>query len=99
MDKRDKMMIAMLSEQINYYSDALSRAESLHKFAIHSRQLSLASTTKRASMGLSELIDHFSFQQDAIMKRNGAINIPIKLKKDIYDFHFKEFHTKGDSSG
>lgn len=94
MDKRDKVMMELLSSQINFYGEVLVQTTNLHRFAMHVGKLRLASVAKRASTRLSELVDQFSFQQDAIMKRNGAVHIPIKLDKEHYEIHFKGIHPK-----
>ncbi len=84
MNKIDKMMLELLSSQINFYSEVLVQTTNLHRFAMQVRKLRLASVTNRASARLSELVDHLSFQQDTIMKENDAVHIPVKFKKDIY---------------
>jgi hypothetical protein len=95
MDKRDKIMMELLTSQINFYSGVLAQTRNL---PIHRHNLRLASVTRRASRGLSGLVDQLSFQQDIIMKRNGAVHIPIKFNRKHYETYSRSLHTKNNSS-
>lgn len=96
MNKKDKMMMELLSSQINFYGEVLSQTTNLHRSAIHVGELRLASVAKRASAGLSELVGQLSFQQDTIMKRNDAVHIPIESEKEVHEIHFKDIYTKNN---
>lgn len=98
MNKRDKAMLTMLSEQINFYGDALARARNMHEFAADARNTKLAVAAKAAADGLNELVSHFSLYQDTIMKKSGAVHVPIKSDKEHYEIHFKEIRAKNNSS-
>lgn len=93
MDKRDRTVLELLSSQINFYNEILLQINYLHALAVEDED-ELAVATKKASEGLSELVGHFSLQQDAIMKRNGAVHVPIKYDKEHYEIHFKGIHPK-----
>lgn len=95
MDKRNKMMMELLSNQISFYSVILLQINHLHALAVKTED-ELVVITQKVSDGLSELVNHFMHQQTTIMKENGAVHIPIKPDEDIYNFHFKEIHTKGN---
>jgi len=94
MDKRDKTMMDLLSSQINFYGEVLAQTNSLHAFAVMDDRDKLAAATLKAVDGLSELVGHFSLHQDAIMKRNGAVHIPIKSTKLVHEIIFKEIRSK-----
>jgi len=96
MNKRDKMMMEMLSNSINFYGEALAQAKSLNEFAVNVKNDKLTTATQKAVNGLSELVGHFSLQQDAIMRRNGAVRVPIEPEEKVYEIHFEGIHVDGN---
>lgn len=78
MDKRDTRMMELLSNQINFYKHTLTHTKKLHEFARNIGRHKLATVTLTAIEGVSELVNHFSLQQNAIMVRNNATKIKVK---------------------
>ncbi len=77
MDERDTRMVELLSMQIDFYKHTLTQARKLHEFARNVGRHKLATATLIAIEGVSELVDHFSLQQNAIMARNNAVKIKV----------------------
>lgn len=77
MDARDTRMMELLSNQIDFYKHTLTHAKKLHEFARNIGRHKLATVTLTAIEGVSELVNHFSLQQNAIMVRNNATKIKV----------------------
>ncbi len=95
MNKRDTVLMELLSNQINFYGEVLTQINNLHACAVKTED-ELVVITQKASDGLSELVNHFMHQQTTIMKENNAVHIPIKSEEEIYNIHFKEIRLKGN---